>query len=54
MKINKMTTDEIEGVFLKTNGSIDTSDLPSKAFPTGALNPYKVNIERGDAKLCKF
>jgi hypothetical protein len=49
-----MTTNEIEGDFLKTNGSIDTSNLPSKAFPTGALNPYKVNIEHDDAKLCKL
>jgi hypothetical protein len=49
-----MATDGIEDDFLKTNGNIDTSSLPSKAFPTGALNPYKVNIKHENAKLCKF
>ncbi|MDR1991350.1 MAG: hypothetical protein LBP70_01310 [Mycoplasmataceae bacterium] len=55
-KIDELTTAEINNRYLKIDGSIDNSTLPSKAFPSGKLNPYKVKVphDAQNAQLCKF
>jgi hypothetical protein len=55
-KITDLTTPEVQSRYLKTSGSIDTSTLQSPAFPSGELNPYKINVpeDADNAKLCQF
>lgn len=55
-RINKLTTTEIQTKYLKINGDVDTSSLPSKAFPIGSLNPYHINVphDSDNDQLCLF
>jgi hypothetical protein len=56
LKIDELRTEQINSLYLKTYGNIDTSTLPSKAFPTGNLNPYKIDVphDADNDQLCLF